>query len=118
MIVYLKSYIRSNAITFIVGIYFLFSSILKSLSDIDICIPCVFKTLFGIKCPGCGLTRAFIWLLELNFSKAFESNKLIFIVLPAGIYFLSTDYLKHMRKQKTLLTDVSIVDKTDRKTEK
>ncbi|MEY4603357.1 MAG: hypothetical protein RIT43_649 [Bacteroidota bacterium] len=87
-------YIAVNKVFAIVVAYFLFSSILKATSEIDICIPCLWKTMFGFECPGCGLTTAFISLLELNFKKAFENNWLIFVVVPFGLCYLTFDYLK------------------------
>lgn len=35
---------------------------------------CVFKDLFGICCPGCGLTRSFRAILQLDFYNAFDYN--------------------------------------------
>ena len=34
-------------------------------------VACVFKEIFGIFCPGCGMTRAYISLLYLDFRSAF-----------------------------------------------
>lgn len=83
-----------------VGVYIMFSAILKTVSGIDICIPCIWKSLFSINCPGCGLTTAFISLMELNFNRAFEANWLIFIIVPYGIYYLTQDYLSFQRKHR------------------
>ncbi len=91
-------YIAKNKFLLIVGFYFLFSAILKAVAEIDICIPCLWKSIFGFQCPGCGLTTAFISLLDLNFKNAFESNWLIFIILPFGIYYITKDYFKFRRK--------------------
>ncbi len=91
-------YIIANAIMYCVCTYFLFSAALNTLTGIDICIPCIWKTLFGFHCPGCGLTTAFINILELDFKKAFESNWLIFIIMPFGGYYFIQDYYKHRRK--------------------
>lgn len=35
---------------------------------------CYFKTLFGIRCPGCGLTRSFRAILNFDFRSAFNYN--------------------------------------------
>ncbi len=43
-------------------------------------IPCLFKTVFKIPCPGCGMTRAYISLLHLDFKKAFEYNPMFWSV--------------------------------------
>jgi hypothetical protein len=74
------------------GFYFVLSALLFILADIDICIPCIFKTFLGVSCPGCGLTTAFISLIELNFTKAYESNWLIFIILPFAIFYSIKDF--------------------------
>lgn len=34
-------------------------------------IPCVNKYLFGVSCPGCGMTRALLSALRLDFKQAF-----------------------------------------------
>ena len=91
-------YIAKNKFLLIVGFYFLFSAILKAVAEIDICIPCLWKSIFGFQCPGCGLTTAFISLLDLNFKNAFESNWLIYIIVPFGIYYMIQDYVKFQEK--------------------
>ena len=83
-----------------VGVYFMFSAILKTVSGIDICIPCIWKSILGFNCPGCGLTTAFISLMELNFNHAFEANWLIFIIIPYAIYSLMQDYISFQRKYR------------------
>jgi hypothetical protein len=90
-------YIARNKIFTIVGFYFLFSAILKATAEIDICIPCIWKSIFGVHCPGCGLTTAFISLIKLNFKNAFVTNWLIFIILPFGIYYIKQDYVDFYR---------------------
>ncbi|EKT4499046.1 DUF2752 domain-containing protein [Flavobacterium psychrophilum] len=92
-------YIHSNKIIAIVCFYFLFSTVLKSTSGVDICIPCLWKSIFGVHCLGCGLTTAFISILELNFKNAFKTNWLIFIIVPFGAYYMANDYIKFKKKQ-------------------
>jgi len=94
----LFSYIAKNKIFALVIFYFLFSAILKAVADIDICIPCLWKSLFGVHCPGCGLTTAFIGLIELDLNKAFESNWLIFIIVPFIIFYMTQDFVKFKNK--------------------
>jgi len=91
-------YIKINPFISIFCFYFLFSTVLISISGIDICIPCLWKSIFGVQCPGCGLTTAFISLIELNFKNAYETNWLIFIIVPFGIYYLIQNYFKFKRK--------------------
>ncbi|MDR1018052.1 MAG: DUF2752 domain-containing protein [Lachnospiraceae bacterium] len=42
---------------------------------------CLFKALFGIPCPGCGLTRAGMSLFLLDFKGAWEYNPIIYPVI-------------------------------------
>lgn len=44
---------------------------------------CMFKSLFGIDCPGCGMTRAFFALIRGDFAESIVYN-------PALIPFLIT----------------------------
>lgn len=45
-------------------------------------IPCIFHDLYGIYCPGCGLSRMFFAIFELNFYQAFRYNPMWFCSLP------------------------------------
>lgn len=90
-------YLIKNKILAILGFYFLFSTTLKAIAGIDICIPCIWKSLFDVHCPGCGLTTAFISLMELNFKIAFATNWMIFIIIPFGLFYAIKDYVKFKR---------------------
>lgn len=91
-------YFLENIIVSGFVLYFLFSIGLKLFLSIDILIPCLWKTLFHFHCPGCGLTTAFIEILNLNFVNAFNANPLIFIVLPIVLYCLINDFNKFLSK--------------------
>ena len=57
-------------------------------------IPCPFHLVTGYLCPGCGITRAFFALLELDFHKALTYNLLIVFYAPFILaYFIYNDYL-------------------------
>ncbi len=43
---------------------------------------CLFKLLTGHECWGCGITRAFNALFNMQFTKAYEYNPRIVIVAP------------------------------------
>ena len=49
---------------------------------------CLFRNLFKIPCPGCGLTRGFIALLHMNLREATKHNPFT-IPLFLGILFYS-----------------------------
>jgi hypothetical protein len=44
-------------------------------------IPCLWKTLLGLECPGCGLTHAWAFLLRGDVAAAVRANWLVFPVL-------------------------------------
>jgi len=90
----IRTYLRRKNFILIVSSYLLLSALMKSTIGIDICIPCVWKSIFGIHCPGCGLTTAFISIIEFDFKNAFETNWLIFIIIPLAIFYLIYDYVK------------------------
>jgi hypothetical protein len=45
-----------------------------SLFGWDIPTVCQWRRLFGISCPGCGLTRSFVYLAHLHLVDAFRMN--------------------------------------------
>lgn len=49
---------------------------------------CPFKLFLHIECPGCGMTRAVISVLKLNFRQAFQYHPLFPIVLLGGLYYV------------------------------
>ena len=49
-------------------------------------ITCVFLKIFGIPCPGCGMTRAALSLLKLDFYNAAKYNILIFFMSYVFMY--------------------------------
>lgn len=50
-------------------------------------IGCFFMSLFGIPCPGCGITRACLSLLHLDFAGAVRYNPMVFSLPVLYIYF-------------------------------
>jgi len=62
----------------VMGIFYL-----KVISPVfNIHIPCIFNKITGLDCPGCGMTRAALSLLDGNIYQAFRWNMLIFILIP------------------------------------
>lgn len=51
-------------------------------------LPCVWKTLLGIPCPGCGMTRAWICALRLNFGEAFDMHPMFWSVPVLLLWWL------------------------------
>lgn len=60
-------------------------------------LPCVFKTLTGYDCPGCGAQRALHAALHGRFAEALSFNPLIFFIAPAAIYLIVVEALRNSR---------------------
>ena len=60
---------------------------------------CLIRNLFGIECWGCGITKAVIAAIQLDFVRAFNYNKLIVIVMPLLLYLWAKEiysYIKYL----------------------
>lgn len=53
---------------------------------------CPFEIIFGIPCPACGITRAWICALKLDFSNAFYYHPLFLLIIPIMIVLIYKDY--------------------------
>lgn len=71
-------------ILLIVGVSLLYAYVNVKYS---IGIPCAINYFFGIYCPGCGLTRAAVSMINLNFYQAFRYNAFSLIIIP-GTFFI------------------------------
>lgn len=56
---------------------------------------CPYAWLLGIECPGCGMTRAYLALLKLDFTKAFSMHPMFWSVpILLVYYFLDGELFK------------------------
>lgn len=55
-------------------------------------LKCIWRYITGIPCPGCGLTRSFLFLLQGNFEKALFYHALSVPIMVLLIYYLLEDY--------------------------
>ena len=70
-------------------------------------ITCPIKYLTGISCPGCGMSRACIHALKLDFALAFQFHPL-WIALPFALFFLVFFKVKAMKKSFYVTLAVSV----------
>ena len=94
IISYLKQYKTFCAI----GLYVIIAVLLKTVFSINIFIPCLWKTFFGFSCPGCGLTTAFVKLVQFDVIGAFQVNYLIFVIIPGAIFFSLLNFFQFKKK--------------------
>lgn len=73
----------------------------------DIGIPCFIHETYGLVCPGCGVTRMFFALLNLDFKAAFFYNPLVFLLLPFMIgYYIYFMYLYIIGQKEKILSTI------------
>ena len=65
----------------------------------NIGIPCLFYKITGLYCPGCGITRAIISLVKLEFYQAFRYNMMIVILIPFVIICSFYKYIMKGQKE-------------------
>ena len=68
---------------------------------------CPIKTITGLDCPGCGITRMFVALFHGNIYQAFRYNQLDFIELP--IIFILLVLYKFKKEYRKVINIIFIV---------
>ena len=62
-----------------------------------IAIPCIIHKITGLYCPGCGISRMFLYLLNGDIASAASSNIAVFVLLPVFLYLAITESYKYIR---------------------
>lgn len=68
----------------------MFSKIIRLFLVFIFCLfyKCPFKLFLHIECPGCGMTRAILAALRLEFRTAFQYHPLFPVVFLVGVYYV------------------------------
>jgi hypothetical protein len=69
----------------------------------DIAIPCISQLIFHKECPGCGLTRGTMCMLQGEFEKAASFNRGVFVVIPLIVGLVIYDFFEFKNKRLPLL---------------
>jgi len=64
-------------------------------------LPCMSKTVFGFDCPGCGLQRSILLLLQGDFWEAFKMYPAIYALI-ALFGFLIYDYFFKVKQSNAI----------------
>ncbi len=71
---------------------------------------CQFRVIFGMPCPGCGMTRAFLSVLHGQWQQAFFYHPLWpLVILLAGLYFVSIVLGKDWFRNQTFLIIIFVI---------
>ena len=63
-------------------------------------IPCMFHTITGLYCPGCGVSRMCLSLLSLDFQSAFQANAAVMLILPPGLIIAFQMAFRYIKKRQ------------------
>lgn len=74
-------------------------------------IPCIFKKIFHIPCPACGMTRAFKLIFKLKIIKSFSYNILAFPLLLTLIILFIVNIIDIILKKKYINKIINIITK-------
>ncbi|MBQ3393099.1 MAG: DUF2752 domain-containing protein [Lachnospiraceae bacterium] len=78
---------RTAAPVFLAGIlYYLW------IRATGVMIPCPFRALTGLKCPGCGITHVFLSLARGDLRAAFKANPFITLTIPWLALMVLSDF--------------------------
>jgi len=58
---------------------------------------CPLASVFGVPCPGCGLTRATLALAHGDLEHALELHPLVFVLAPLFVWAMSSAALSYVR---------------------
>ncbi len=62
-----------------------------------IAVPCLFHRVTGLDCPGCGITRMLVSVLEGDLRAAFRYNPAAFFLLPCVLLLIAYRAFKFVR---------------------
>ena len=71
-----------------------------------IAIACVFYEITGLYCPGCGITRSILSLIDGDIYQAFRYNPIIFIDIPLIMMTSIIDFIYKDNKKVKKVTNV------------
>ena len=75
-------------------------------------VPCVFRVITGLECPGCGVSRMCLSLLRLDFGAAWSSNPAVMALLPlGGVVFadMAVRYVKTGSRQPDRFSNAALI---------
>ena len=68
----------------------------------NIYIPCIFKAITGLRCPGCGISHMFMAICRFDFYGAFQENPFLFVTLPFILIIYITKRIYYIRNNKKM----------------
>ncbi len=101
----MKEYLQKNKHNIIVAII-----VIIPVTAFYLTLGCPIRFFTGISCPGCGMSRALMAFLMLDFQKAFEMHPLIFIMPFVAVIYIFRKFLpKRLRSVLLVLFFISML---------
>ncbi|MBR4718766.1 MAG: DUF2752 domain-containing protein [Lachnospiraceae bacterium] len=73
-------------------------------------VPCIFHTVTGLKCPGCGVTHMVDSLLSFDIKGAREANPFIFFTSPFLLFEIIYEFLiPHKNKRFHRINNIILI---------
>ncbi|WP_051545187.1 DUF2752 domain-containing protein [Butyrivibrio sp. MC2021] len=69
-------------------------------SNLGFGLPCIFRWVTGLMCPGCGMSHALAAIVRLDFGEAAKWNILSVTLLPVLIIFFIIRGIRYINKGK------------------
>ena len=66
-------------------------------------VPCLFRTVTGWKCPGCGVTTLCLALLRLDFPAAWAANPALLLLSPLIALLAVRIAVRYVRESSALI---------------
>lgn len=90
-----KRLLRAGILLVILGILYAFLFVPAGLM-----IPCVFRQVTGLRCPGCGVTHLCMAIMRLDFRSAFLYNMGLFCAAPMILLVLGLEIWNYLTDKK------------------
>lgn len=72
-------------------------------------LPCLSKLFFGVECPGCGIQRATVMLVEGDFYKAWQMYPALFTLIPFFLVLFAS-FVDRQRNYAKAIIGLSILN--------
>lgn len=96
--------IRRYGVLLGVGVaYFVFVTVTR------IGIPCPFRLITGLQCPGCGVSRMMLALARLDLVSAFAYNPVVLLTAPILLYCLIRSDIDYIRTGRSSVSKYNFV---------
>lgn len=93
--------VKKNLLIFLVLLIALLVYLLIG-SRFNIFIPCPIHEITNLYCPGCGVTRMLLAIINGDFYQAFRYNPLLFCLIPFLIFYYGNVIYSYYRKKENL----------------